>query len=63
MLGCRGEVIDIYDEFSVTKVFKRVGNFTHLMMTAGAVGRSSFSITPPGGAERFMQGKLWGTHR
>ncbi len=62
-LGCRGEPIDIYDENSVSDFFERVGRFTHLMMTAGAVGRSGFSETPPGEAERFMQGKVWGTHR
>ena len=62
-LGCRGEPIDIYDENSVSDFFERVGRFTHLMMTAGAVGRSGFSETPPGEAERVMQGKVWGTHR
>ncbi len=62
-LGCRGEPIDIDDETSVSDFFARVGQFTHLMVTAGAVGRSSFSETPPGEAERFMQGKVWGTHR
>lgn len=62
-LGCRGEPIDIYDEASVTEFFTRVGRFSHLMMTAGAVGRSSFSETPPGEAAQFMQGKVWGTHR
>ncbi|MEO0498878.1 MAG: SDR family oxidoreductase [Pseudomonadota bacterium] len=62
-LGCRGESIDIYDETSVSDFFTRVGRFTHLMITAGAVGRSSFGETPPGEAERFMQGKVWGTHR
>lgn len=62
-LGCRGEPIDIYDETSVSDFFTRLGRFTHLMMTAGAVGRSGFSETPPGEAERFMQGKVWGTHR
>jgi len=62
-LGCRGEAIDIYDETSVSEFFERVGRFTHLMITAGAVGRSGFSETPPSEAERFMQGKVWGTHR
>ncbi len=62
-LGCRGEAIDIYDGNSVADFFDRMGPFSHLMMTAGAVGRSSFRETPPGEADRFMQGKVWGTHR
>jgi NAD(P)-dependent dehydrogenase (short-subunit alcohol dehydrogenase family) len=62
-LGCRGEAIDIHDEVSVSSFFDRVGRFSHLMITAGAVGRSSFADTPPGEADRFMQGKVWGTHR
>lgn len=62
-LGCRGEHVDIYDGDSVVDFFDRIGRFSHLMMTAGAVGRSSFSDTPPQEADRFMQGKVWGTHR
>ncbi|NSX54457.1 SDR family oxidoreductase [Parasulfitobacter algicola] len=62
-IGCRGEAIDIYNSESVSDFFTRVGPFSHLMITAGAIGRSSFSETPPDEADRFMQGKLWGTHR
>lgn len=62
-LGCRGEAIDIYDGQSVSDFFQRIGRFSQLMITAGAVGRSSFSETPPDEADRFMQGKVWGTHR
>ncbi len=62
-LGCRAEIIDIYDDKSVSDFFDRIGHFSHLMITAGAVGRSSFSETPPDEADRFMQGKVWGTHR
>ena len=62
-LGCRGEAVDISDDASVRDLFRRVGPFTHLMITAGAVGRASFRDTPPDEAGRFMDGKLWGTHR
>ncbi len=62
-IGCRGDAIDIDDNDSVSGFFDRVGRFSHLMITAGAVGRSSFSQTPPDEADRFMQGKVWGTHR
>ena len=62
-LGCRGEAIDISDDASVSGFFERVGRFSHLMITAGAIGRSGFADTPPGEATRFMDGKVWGTHR
>ncbi|MEM1271916.1 MAG: SDR family oxidoreductase [Bacteroidota bacterium] len=62
-LGCSGEQVDLSSDVSVRQLFKRVGPVTHMMITAGAVGRSDFLDTPPAEAPRFMEGKLWGTHR
>ncbi|MEL6760449.1 MAG: SDR family oxidoreductase [Myxococcota bacterium] len=62
-LSGRGEAVDIEDEKGVLDFFERIGRFHHLMITAGAVGRASFRSTPPEDATRFMDGKLWGTHR
>lgn len=62
-LGCLGEHVDISDDTSVRELFERVGTITHMMITAGAVGRSNFLDMPPTEAPTFMNGKLWGTHR
>jgi len=62
-LGCSGEQVDISDDASVKQLFKRTGKVTHMMVTAGAVGRSDFLDTPPSEAPTFMNGKLWATHR
>lgn len=62
-LGCIGEPVDISDESSVRHLFERTGKLDHMMITAGAVGRSSFTETPPSEASIFMNGKLWGAHK
>lgn len=62
-LGCIGEAVDITSDTSVEQLFTRVGPITHLMITAGAVGRTDFRDTPPAQASTFMNDKLWGTHR
>lgn len=62
-LGCIGEQVDIADDASVKELFERTGKITHMMITAGAVGRSSFLDTPPDESPTFMDGKLWATHR
>lgn len=61
-LGCRGEAVDLSDEASIKQLFKRIDVLDHMMITAGAVGRSSFIDTPPSEAPTFMNGKLWATH-
>ncbi len=62
-LGCSAEHVDIADDTSVKQLFERIGNVSHMMITAGAVGRSSFEDTPLPEAPAFMDGKLWATHR
>lgn len=62
-LGCRGRQADLADEHSVSQLFENSGHISHLMITAGAVGRSSFTETPPAEAPVFMNSKLWETHR
>lgn len=62
-LGCDGMGVDITDDSSVQTMFENVGAVDHLMITAGAVGRSAFREAPPGEAPAFMNAKLWGTHR
>lgn len=61
-LGCQAEQVDISNEASVQGLFERLEHVDHMMITAGAVGRSSFADTPPSEAPTFMQGKLWATH-
>ena len=61
-LGCQAEAVDIADEVSVRQLFKRLKTLDHMMITAGAVGRSSFGDNPPSEAPTFMNGKLWATH-
>jgi len=62
-LGCEGRAVDFSDPESVTKLFADVGQLDHLAVTAGAVGRASFSDTPPEDARAFMDSKLWATHQ
>ena len=45
-LECSAEQVDIADDTSVKQLFERIGNVSHMMITAGAVGRSSFEDTP-----------------
>ena len=59
----RGVGVDISDEASVSSLFDGLDSVDHLMITAGAVGRSSFLDAPPSEADEFMKTKLWGTHR
>lgn len=61
-LGCQAEEVDIADETSIKQLFKRLNSLDHMLITAGAVGRSSFKDTPPSEAPTFMDGKLWATH-
>ncbi|MBE9100461.1 SDR family oxidoreductase [Vacuolonema iberomarrocanum] len=62
-LGCHAEAIDVADDESVQQLFARLDKVTHMMITAGAIGRSAFDDTPPDQAPVFMDGKLWATHR
>ncbi|MEM6841517.1 MAG: SDR family oxidoreductase [Bacteroidota bacterium] len=61
-LGCQAEEVDISDETSVKHLFERLDSLDHMMITAGAVGRSGFNNTPPSEASTFMNGKLWAAH-
>lgn len=62
-IGCASAAVDISDEASVRALIGGLDRLDHLAITAGATGRSSFSDTPPGEASRFLDGKLWATHR
>lgn len=61
-IGCQAEAVDISNETSVKQLFERLDRIDHMMITAGAVGRSSFDDTPPSEAPTFINGKLWATH-
>lgn len=62
-VGALGVRADLGDSESITSMFEAAGPIDHIMITAGAQGRSDFTTTPPGEAEAFMDGKLWANHR
>ena len=62
-IGARGLALDMGDGQSIEALFRDVGSFDHLVITAGATGRSNFAETPPSEAREFMDLKLWATHK
>lgn len=58
-----GETVSLVSDESVAALFDRLERVDHMVVTAGAVGRSGFEEVPPADATAFMDGKLWGTHR
>ena len=59
----RGIAVDLADSDSIRSMFEAVDRVDHVMVTAGAQGRSSFADTPPEEATAFMDAKLWANHR
>jgi NAD(P)-dependent dehydrogenase (short-subunit alcohol dehydrogenase family) len=61
--GTAGRVLDATDEDAVRGFFERVGDFDHLVYTAGeALLLESLAETDPGRARRFMDTRLWGAY-
>lgn len=58
-----GQAVDLADEQSLRTMFESLGSLDHIMVTAGAQGRSSFAETSPSEAPAFMDNKLWANHR
>ena len=61
--GATGRAVDLADEEGLRALFSGLDSLDHIMVTAGAQGRSSFTNTPPGEASAFMDAKLWANHR
>ncbi len=62
-IGCAFAAVDITSDESVSDLFAGIDRLDHLAITAGATGRASFTETPPGEASKFLDAKLWATHR
>lgn len=62
-LGCEGKEMDLTDRENVRAFFAEFATIDHLVITAGATGRTAFDETAPDEAAAFMDAKLWATHR
>jgi len=60
--AAEARAVDLTSDESMRSLADSLDRIDHLVVTAGATGRSSFLDTPPAEARRFMDDKLWGTH-